>query len=265
MKRLTILLTISLLAAGCGIIEPPRTPTPIYVTATPPPVTPTDTPPPAPSPVIAPLASAVAPSNLFPTATGTPLPTTAPTLTPSFTATFTESPAPTLNAKTCTVAPQGGFAAIYSANPSLQQALGCAMGPAVAVNSAVQEFESGRMIWTSQVGDLPPGAIYALFNAGTYQRFADNWVEGSDPVDAPGGSSPPAGRTAPIRGFGKVWGLNPSVRNGLNWALGGENGTGAQMQRFERGEMLFVAALNQTFIFAGTPTGGTWRADKTPF
>jgi hypothetical protein len=59
-----------------------------------------------------------------------------------------------------------------------------------------------------------------------------------------------------------VWRSNPPVRGGLGWALGAEAGTSAQIQRFERGEMVFVAAVGQTFIFVG---GANWRTDPTPF
>jgi serine/threonine-protein kinase len=116
------------------------------------------------------------------------------------------------------------------------------------------------MVWASQYADQPIEVIYALYNNGTYQRYVDDWVEGIDPMA--GAENPPAGKLAPIRGFGKVWRINPPVQQGLGWATTNENGTSGQIQRFERGEMIFVAALNQTFIFIG---GTTWRLDGTPF
>lgn len=263
---LTIVALIGL--AGCRILEaPPPTATPLIVTATPPY---TDTPSATPTSVIAPLArTPTMPS--FPTNTATPRPTTAPTLTPSFTPTFTESPAPTNDpanpqiSLTCVGAPQGGFATVYGRDPALQAALGCAVSGAVAANGALQEFESGKMLWVSSLADIPGGVIYALVNGGAYQRFNDTWVEGADPALAPGGEGAPDGRIAPVRGFGKVWGLNPAVRGGLGWALAAEGGTGVQIQRFERGELIFIASLNQTCIVFTGPTGAVWRLDPTGF
>lgn len=258
----------ALLLSGCRILEAPTTPAPIIVTATPFPVTPTATDTPSgptrtPTPVLGPIANITTSPRPLPTATKTPLPTSPPTLTPSFTPTFTESPArvPTVNVGACGVQPQGGFATIYNRDAALRQALGCAIGPAVPVGSAVQDFESGRMVWAAQLADVPQRAIYAVYNSGQYGRYNDTWTEGVDPINHPGSEGAPPGRQAPIRGFGKVWIANGPVRSGLGWAIGPETGTGGQMQRFERGEMFFVASLNQTFIFAN----GTWRLDPTPF
>jgi hypothetical protein len=120
-----------------------------------------------------------------------------------------------------------------------------------------------RGVWASQLGELPTEVIYVLFANGTYQRYDDTWIEGVDPSTPP--DSPPAGRTVPMRGFGKVWMTNAPVKNGLGWALVPEAGTGAQIQRFERGEMLYLASLNQTFVFVQGAGGGTWRVENTPY
>jgi hypothetical protein len=255
------------LVTGCGLLEPPKTATPIFVTATPLPVTPSEVPPTVEStPLFGPtvdVAGTAVVQFAAPTSTPTPQDTKPPSLTPSFTITYTETPESTRRAvsvATCTSAPSGGFATIFSRDPALQQALGCAVSGAIPINSATQDFESGRMIWASQLGEIPREVIYAVYNSGTYQRYDDTWVEGVDPM-APA-DSPPAGRNVPARGFGKVWSNNPAVKNGLGWALNTEFGTGAQMQRFERGEMIYIASLNQTYVFIG---GGSWRLDTTPF
>jgi hypothetical protein len=104
--------------------------------------------------------------------------------------------------------------------------------------------------------------IYVVYNNNTFQRYTDSWFEGADPEST--GEIAPAGRMTPIRGFGKVWHNNAAVKNGLGWASGPEAGTPGQIQRFERGEMLFVASIGQTFVFVGSGAG-TWRSDGTPF
>lgn len=246
-----IMLAIAL--GGCGPVQLVVTPTPIYVTATQIAelLTPTDTA----TPVIAPVATALA----GPTVTRTPI-RLEPTLTPSFTLTFTDSPAPSRKAPVCKTAPQGGFATIYGKDPALQAALGCAASPAVAIPSASQSFEGGRMVWVGQLAELPTKVIYVVYNSGTYQRYDDTWVENVDP--ATGSDVPPPGKAAPVRGFGKVWRSNLPVKSGLGWANGAEAGTSGQIERFERGEMLFVAGLGQTYVFVN---GNTWRVEQIPF
>ncbi len=265
LRRLAILLLIGLLAAGCGALGRRPTPEPIYVTATPAPDTATPTP--GNTPVLGPTPASTTTSVAFvvPTATQTQLPTRTPSLTPSFTATFTDTPVATQKAGAplkCTTAAEGGFGAIFGGDVALQRVIGCPQSSAVAINSAVQPFDNGRMLWASQLGDVPTKVIYVLYNNGTYQRYTDTWVEGVDPVTT--GENPPPGRVTPIRGFGKVWHNNAAVKSGLGFATGPESGTGGQIQRFERGEMLFVAGLGQTFIFVGGTTS-TWRAMSTPF
>ncbi len=256
-----------LLLTGCGILDQRPTVTPIFVTATPVAQEPSQAPTPNTTAVLAPTPESTATSSL-PTlepATKTPPPTQAPSLTPSFTITYTDSPAPsqpTGMPVKCTAAPQGGFGMIYGKDPALQRSLGCAVGAAVAINSASLSFENGQMLWASQFGDAPTKMIYVLYKNGTYQRYPDTWFEKSDPEST--GEIAPAGKLTPVRGFGKVWHNNPAVKSGLGWATNQEVGTPGQIQRFERGEMLFVATLGQTFIFISGTTS-IWRADSTPF
>ncbi|HVO43465.1 MAG TPA: hypothetical protein VMT34_12620 [Aggregatilineales bacterium] len=264
--RLLHVFIISLLATGCSLIEPRPTPEPIYVTATPLVMAVTEAP--TATPVLAPtiLASDTPPDlpTLPPpteTATLPPL----PTLTASFTPSFTDTVAPTPTKVKCTATPAGGFGTIYHKDKTLAQGLGCPVGGNFAVNSASIALQNGAMLWVSQFGDVPTRMIYALYSNATYQRYEDTWVEHVDPETT--GEIAPAGFFTPARGFGKVWHNNPVVKNGLGWAKGTEVGTQGQIQRFERGEMLFVASLGQTFIFTNTAgaTAGTWRSDPTPF
>jgi hypothetical protein len=264
-RSLTVLLLLGFFVGGCGMLGRRPTPTPIYVTATPAPDT--ATPPPGDTPVLGPTPASTTTSAAFNVHTGTPTrpPSRTPSLTPSFTSTYTDTPAPSQKAAApvkCTAAAQGGFATIFGGDVNLQRAIGCPQGPAVAINSASQQFDNGKMLWASQLADVPTKVIYVLYNNGTYQRYTDTWIEGTDPEST--GETAPAGKLTPVRGFGKVWHNNAAVKNGLGFATGPEAGTGGQIQRFERGEMLFVAGLGQTFIFVGGTTS-TWRATSTPF
>lgn len=286
-RRMLFSIILSLLALalpGCGLLEdPPPTVTPIIVTATDPvpivPIVATETP--GPTAVVA-----VTDVSLLPTQgprTETPTPHAPATNTPTFTPTATDTPvtpgaaafAPvgsvpgTAQAAAeggvgvptgCAGMPQGAFAAAYQGDSTIQAALGCALaGGTGAVGSAYQPFQNGMMIWLASLGTQPQPVIYVLYNNGTYQRFNDTFVEGVDPASS--GAAPPGGLLEPVRGFGKVWRSNPGVRDGLGWATAGESADSAQVQMFERGEMLSSSAAGQVYILV-TGAPGTWTARR---
>ncbi len=81
------------------------------------------------------------------------------------------------------------------------------------VNSAFQAFEKGFMIWR---GDTKK--IYVLYSDDqSWREFDDTW--NGETLPDPG--APPAGRVAPVNGFGKIWNeiAGASV---LGWALADE-------------------------------------------
>jgi hypothetical protein len=92
-----------------------------------------------------------------------------------------------------------------------------------ASTAAEQVFENGRMIWLQH-----DDRIYVFFNDGKYQTFEDTWVAGQ--AETVPGLTPPSGRYAPVRGFGKVWSGAEDVRSRLGWALAAEQGFEAQLQ-----------------------------------
>lgn len=290
---LTLLLLASTLVAGCNILNPEPTVTPIYVTATPEFIIVTNTFTPSPSPVLAPTLDtgpddtdqttpvADAPTNAPPT----PSPTTLITNTPTFTPTPTNTPVtpdvprylpvgigpddvadqpPIIGVPgNCTASPQGGFATVYNNNPELAARLSCPVGGATGVQSAYQVFERGLMIWVSSQGSTPQSAIFVLYNNGEYRVFADTWREGVDPTSTD--LQPPSGNLQePIRGFGKVWREGGGVRDTIGWATQNEAGGDATLQQFERGTMIYLSQTGQTYLlFTGTP--GTWTAVNVPF
>jgi hypothetical protein len=124
------------------------------------------------------------------------------------------------------------------------------------VNGGAQVFEGGQMYFLATT----PKYIYSLTVDGRFRRFVDTWVEGVDPNS--GGEIPPSGLIEPIRGFGKVWRLNPDVRAALGWAVTGELGGIATLQAFERGRAIFLPDRGETIIMVDNPDGqsGSWRA-----
>jgi hypothetical protein len=270
-----IILVLALIVSGCDALrDSPPTVTPVYITATPlgpiQPIVATETP--SPTPVVGSTQIAQVPTQ---PQVRTATPTEAPpiTMTPTFTPTTTNTPvtpgvvgfAPVggsgsgvSGGSACANMPQGMFGTVYQSDPNFPAALGCPLAQnASSVLSAYQPFESGLMIWVSSLGVQPQPAIYALFNNGTYQRFNDTFTDGVDAESS--GAVPPAGRLEPVRGFGKVWRENATVRDALGWATSAESGGGAQVLMFERGEMVAVSQAGQMYILiTGAP--GTWTA-----
>lgn len=81
------------------------------------------------------------------------------------------------------LAPERGFGKLWRQERGLREALGWATTVEQALPGAVQEFEGGRMLWT---GDR---VIYVLYPDGTWQSYADSYVE---PTVTP--SASPTGR-----------------------------------------------------------------------
>ena len=104
---------------------------------------------------------------------------------------------------------------------------GCPITPPATVWAAWQPFERGYMLWRRDT-DM----ITVFTNQGRWMEFPNQWVEG---VSVPSRGAPPAGRVAPVRGFGYLWGSNNSVADSLGWAIEEEKGFCADVQSFEKG------------------------------
>ncbi|MBN1286824.1 MAG: hypothetical protein JXB47_15600 [Anaerolineae bacterium] len=241
-----------------GLAPAQSSPTPTATITPAPTLTPTFTPVVMPSRIASPTPAVTSTYTLTPTFTPPP------SATPSFTPTDTPGPG---DAPACSP-PAGGFGLIYQGDSTLQRMLGCPTGPnagapseAWTIQTAVQPYENGLMVWVSQLGWEPQKIIYVLFNDGTYQRYLDAWQDG---MPESGGETPPEGRFEPVRGFGKIWREQAGVRGRLGWALQPESGGPGQIQRFARGEMVYLSQAGQTYIFVqGSPS--TWRTNPTPF
>jgi hypothetical protein len=124
------------------------------------------------------------------------------------------------------------------------------------VNSASQLYQLGGMFWL----EGPPPVIYALLGNGRFQRYDDTYNATTDPFS--GGETPPNGLREPVRGFGKVWRSNIDVRNGVGWATGDESGSTANVQLFDRGQMIYLPQRGEIIIMSFDPgnISGTWRA-----
>jgi len=128
--------------------------------------------------------------------------------------------------------------------------LGCPTNVYKDLTLSVQPFERGWMVWAPAVhhgrslifviSRQPRGTL-------TWQGIVDTYREG----EAVGGTdTPPPGRVAPIRGFGKVWWSNPDVREALGWALTPEAGeTGTVTSYNHNGAwMIYRTSLDQVTV-----------------
>lgn len=101
---------------------------------------------------------------------------------------------------------------------------------------AEQVFENGRMFYLA-----PNARIWVMVDddseatTGTWQVYADSWQEGEPDRDP--ALRPPDGMHQPIRGFGKLWRENETIRDALGWALDPEFGHLSRYQ-FHAGELM---------------------------
>lgn len=134
--------------------------------------------------------------------------------------------------------------------------------------AAEETFEHGRMIWLQEVragSTTYQKIILVFFDNGRFERYQDTWTE-AEPESDPS-IVPPAGLYQPIRGFGKLWRSDSSIRDRLGWATAPEQGFNAQwqMQMAEAvGIPFYVRRLDGKVIRAGgwDIGSGTWQ--ETP-
>lgn len=142
----------------------------------------------------------------------------------------------------------------------------CPSVAATNTSAAEQPFQDGRMIWLEQAqtgGAVMQKQILVFYDDGKYEQYEDTWTDAepeSDPAIVP-----PAGLHQPVRGFGKLWRENPSVRDRLGWATAPEQGFDTQWQQQIRESIpsvAFVRTLDGQVIQIdgwGWKAGGNWK------
>jgi serine/threonine protein kinase, bacterial len=150
--------------------------------------------------------------TLRPTSTPRPVPTAIPT--------HTQPPPPPCGGVT------GPFAGIWS---EFQDRLGCPVESAHTTDGAAEVFERGRMYWRKD-----NSMIYAVIKGGRWESHRDTWQEGDPAYTCGTPETPPT----PVRGFGRVWCNNASVRNGVGNAVEGEYAMSIIAQQFESGQIM---------------------------
>lgn len=160
------------------------------------------------------------------TATATTVPTTAATPSPTSTPLPTQTSPPTATPASACPEVTGPFAEVWRAE---QAQMGCATNDAHSGWLAIENFERGLMFWRED-----NDRIYVVYQGGSWQGFANTWRDG-DPIYTCGSETTPP---TPLRGFGKVWCSNATVRDGLGSAMDLERGSDGTLQDFERGTIV---------------------------
>jgi hypothetical protein len=116
--------------------------------------------------------------------------------------------------------------------------------------AAYQRYDGGFMLWREDTGAVivfwgKSSGQFAVFDEGAYGSLPDNPY-----------TTPPAGRVAPVNGFGKVWGNHDWVRNLLGWALGPEQGYDMVIETLGVGAQSYLLPDGRTV----TTTANTWLA-----
>lgn len=183
-------------------------------------------PPTAAAKVAPPAATGVVPTASVPptvtriAASPTPIP---PTRTPRPRATLTAA------AAACQPGVGQTFTPVWS-DLGLHAATGCPTSVEKAVITAYAPFEKGFMIWREDNRQ-----IYAVYDDGTFEVFADTWKEGDPEYSCTDTNTPNRTPPTPGRGIGKAWCAEPGVRARLGNVKADENGNLRAVQDFERG------------------------------
>lgn len=121
-----------------------------------------------------------------------------------------------------------------------------------------QHFERGRMIWLGAYE-----TIYVLYDDGqtpAWRAFFDDWVEVEGDLADDLALTPPPGLFQPVRGFGKVWRENETVRERLGWALGPEQAFSGvyQSSSLPKYNHFYLLSANQRVIHL-MPESSGWE------
>jgi hypothetical protein len=132
--------------------------------------------------------------------------------------------------------------------PELRQELGLVGGPERLLHLGEQSFQGGAMLARADSNEI----VVLVRATGRWSSYANGWRPGE--VLGPVGARPP-GTLEPLRGFGKVWREQPSVKLQLGWAVYQERSAEASGQRFERGTLL----RSEHGVLYALFDDGTWR------
>lgn len=129
---------------------------------------------------------------------------------------------------------------------------------------AWQRYERGVMYWIDASSSAPP-MIFIIVNNNQAQR--STWLATTDTYreGEPVGGQPPAGRIAPVRGFGKVWWNSVDIQAAVGWPIEAEqSATGAALAFNTGGWMVHHYAQDQIIVMQPDGTAFGVRGNILP-
>jgi hypothetical protein len=111
---------------------------------------------------------------------------------------------------------------------------------------AQELFDYGRMFWRNDTD-----RHYVVYAYGAWQSYRNTWFEGDPTFTCGGPDSPPT----PVRGFGKLWCTDSTVRNAIGNATTGEWPETNTIQEFQGGWMMRTEGGDVFAFFLS----GSWR------
>jgi hypothetical protein len=131
------------------------------------------------------------------------------------------------------------------------------------VNTSYQPFERGAMIWSDHIGWYSQPIIFVLYGETTYQSFQDTFDPSLDPLSS--SATPPSGLVEPILGFGKVWRVEPGVRDQVGWGKADEVPGLGRFEMLVGGYMVWISQTNRTYVFILRQNSNSVRVLNVPF
>jgi hypothetical protein len=141
-----------------------------------------------------------------------------------------------------------------SVSEKASKPLGCAVSPALTLQTPTQPFQNGRMFYSR--------GIYVLQFAQAGVPTGGTWGGVRDPFRDPEPEvmdlTPPAeGLVEPRRGFGKTWrDLYAGPDGPLGWAVEDEHTEGGTWQQFEKGIVIVLRSGSGFILYYD---GNTWE------
>ena len=143
--------------------------------------------------------------------------------------------------------------ALLEGNEELRRRLGAPIGPERSVQVGEQAFQGGAMLTRADTSQV----FVLVRSSGRWLTFPNTWRPGE--VLAPTGARPP-GTLEPLRGFGKVWRDQPSVKLQLGWPVYEERNAGGSVQVMENGTLV----RSSYGVVYALLNDGTWRTLPDP-
>ena len=135
------------------------------------------------------------------------------------------------------------FGTTWAGQRNLQNRMGCPIQQSFGFNGSIQVFEDGAMYFNPDTG-----AMWAI-SPGQLGEVGEFWFVEQPPADlTPVAIDVPEGFQGPAGIFAAVWTTYPDIRQGMGFAITGEQTIGVNLQRMEGGTLFADVTVGQVFV-----------------